>query len=97
MLARDVDGDGKLDLLLAGNFTGFKPEIGSMSASYGLFLHGDGRGRFTPSAPSESGFFVSGEARDIERVAGRRGSAYIVTRNNDGPLVFRATAPERAP
>src|SRR5205823_6293803 len=48
ILAQDVDGDGKPDLLLAGNFDGVQPEIGRMSASYGLVLRGDGHGRFTP-------------------------------------------------
>jgi enediyne biosynthesis protein E4 len=43
ILARDVDADGKSDLLLAGNFAGVRPEIGPMTASYGLLLRGDGR------------------------------------------------------
>jgi hypothetical protein len=89
--AADFDRDGKLDLLLAGNFAGFKPEIGSMSASYGLYLHGDGKGNFAPVHEAESGFMVPGEARDIERVGTRGGPLYVVTRNNDRPLVFRST------
>src|SRR5881398_2277074 len=93
MLARDLDGDGKTDLLLAGNFDGVQPEIGRMSASYGLFLRGDGKGQFTPVATSRSGFFVPGQARDIERVRTRRGNLYVVTRNNDRPLVFRSSPP----
>src|SRR5881409_3353714 len=48
ILARDFDEDGKTDLLLAGNFDGVKPEIGRMSASYGLLLRGDGQGDVTP-------------------------------------------------
>ena len=93
MLARDFDGDGKTDLLLAGNFDGVQPEIGRMSASYGLFLRGDGKGQFTPVAASRSGFFVPGQARDIERVRTRRGDLYVVTRNNDRPFVFRSSPP----
>src|SRR5438034_3344254 len=93
MLARAFDGDGKTDLLLAGNFDGVQPEIGRMSASYGLFLRGDGTGRFTPVATSRSGFFVPGQARDIERVRTRRGNLYVVTRNSDRPLVFRSSPP----
>ena len=41
LLADDVDGDGTLDLLLGGNFYGFKPEIGRAAASYALLLRGD--------------------------------------------------------
>ncbi|MGH7475842.1 MAG: VCBS repeat-containing protein [Longimicrobiales bacterium] len=90
--ANDLDGDGKLDLLLTGNFDGVKPEIGRMSAGYGLFLRGDGAGRFTPVPAAESGFVVPGQSRDIQRVRTRRGDLYIVARNNDRPLMFRAGA-----
>ncbi len=92
MLARDLDGDGKLDLLLAGNFDGVKPEIGRMSASYGLFLRGIGDGTFDPVPATESGFLVPGEARDIQRVRTRQGELYVVTRNDDRPMIFRASA-----
>jgi hypothetical protein len=45
LLADDVDRDGRTDLLLAGNFDGFKPDIGRAAAGYGVLLRGDGRGR----------------------------------------------------
>jgi enediyne biosynthesis protein E4 len=90
ILAQDVDGDGKPDLLLAGNFDGVQPAIGRMSASYGLLLRGDGTGRFTPLRTAQSGFLVPGQARDIQRVRMRRGDLYVVTRNNDRPLVLAA-------
>jgi enediyne biosynthesis protein E4 len=96
ILAGDVDGDGKTDLLLAGNFDGVQPEIGRMSASYGLLLRGDGAGRFTPVRAARSGFMVPGQARDIQRVRTRRGDLYVVTRNNDRPLIFRAATGARA-
>jgi hypothetical protein len=48
LAARDVDGDGRLDVLLGGNFDGVKPELGRMAASDGLVLRGDGAGGFTP-------------------------------------------------
>ncbi|MGE5142050.1 MAG: VCBS repeat-containing protein [Acidobacteriota bacterium] len=90
ILAQDVEGRGKADLLVAGNFDGVQPEIGRMSAGYGLLLRGDGKGGFTPAGVRQSGFFVPGQARDIKRVRTRSGDIYVVTRNNDRPLVFRA-------
>jgi hypothetical protein len=95
VVARDVDGDGKTDLLLAGNFDGFPPGYGRMAASYGLVLKGNGAGGFRPLAPSESGFFVPGQTRDIARVRTKDGAIYIVARNNDRPLLFRAPAPPK--
>jgi hypothetical protein len=86
--ASDLNGDGKPDLLLAGNFDGVKPEIGKMDAGYGLYLRGDGKGHFSPVREMDSGFQVPGQARDIQRVRTRKGNIYIVTRNNDRPLVF---------
>jgi hypothetical protein len=92
ILAGDFDRDGKLDLLLAGNFEGVQPAIGRMSASYGLYLRGDGRGGFTAVGSAISGFFVPGAARDIQRLRTRTGDLYVVARNNDRPLFFRARA-----
>ena len=91
ILSQDVDGDGKIDLLVAGNFDGVKPEIGRMSAGYGLLLKGDGKGGFTPVGVRQSGFSVPGQGRDIKRLRTRTGDMYVVARNNDRPLVFRAT------
>jgi hypothetical protein len=92
ILAAELDGDELLDLLLAGNFDGFKPEIGRMSASYGLFLRGDGDGGFLPVRTVESGFLVRGQARDIKRVRTQQGDVFVVSRNNDRPVIFRTTA-----
>ena len=89
ILAGDFDHDGNTDLLLAGNFSGVQPEIGSMMASYGLILRGNGRGGFTLLHADQSGFVVPGESRDIQRLRTRRGDLYIVARNNDRPLFFR--------
>jgi hypothetical protein len=96
ILASDIDHDGHTDLLLAGNFDGFKPQIGRMAASYGLLLHGDGKGNFKPVRSRESGFFVPGQARDIAKVRTARGELYVVTRNNDRPLFFRPKSSARA-
>jgi len=92
ILATDADRDGRLDLFLAGNFDGVKPEIGRMAASYGLFLRGDGKGGFTPWRTAESGFVVPGQARDIQRIRRSGDDVYMVARNNDRPLFFNLTA-----
>lgn len=89
ILPVQADADGRLDLFVAGNFDGVRPEIGRMSASYGLLLKGDGRGGFTPVPTEHSGFFVPGQARDIQRLRTRGEDLYVVSRNNDRPLFFR--------
>jgi hypothetical protein len=98
ILAADVDGDGTRDLLLGGNFDGFKPDIGRASASAGLVLRGDPArcaragglcAPFTPVRAPEGGFVVPGQTRDIQRVRTRAGDLYVVARNNDRALLFR--------
>jgi hypothetical protein len=100
ILPADVDGDGHTDLILGGNFDGFKPEIGRAAASYGLVLRGDPsrcRARdercapFEPLRAAESGFVVPGQTRDIRRVRTRDGALVVVARNGDSPLLFRPT------
>jgi len=89
ILARDADGDGVLDLLLVGNFDGFKPDIGRASEGRGLVLRSDGKGGFTPLPTSASGFDVPGQSRDVQRVRTRGGELIVVARNNDRPFVLR--------
>lgn len=91
--ARDVNGDGRMDLLLAGNFDGVKPEFGRMSASEGLVLLGTTSGEFEPLRPAQSGFRVPGQARAITTVRTRTGSRIFVARNNATPLVFSTVRP----
>jgi hypothetical protein len=93
ILPADVDLDGHLDLLVAGNLDGATPAIGRMRASYGLLLRGDGAGGFTPVEGLESGFVVPGQAREIQRVQTRQGVRYVVTRNDDRALVFEPARP----
>ncbi|HVU95237.1 MAG TPA: VCBS repeat-containing protein, partial [Puia sp.] len=84
ILPGDFDGDGKMDLLVGGNFYESKPEVGIYDASYGLLLKGDGQGGFVPVPAEKSGFFVKGAVRDIERV----GDRVVVARNNDSVRTF---------
>ncbi len=88
--ATDVNQDGNLDILLSGNLSATQPDFGSYDAGVGLVLLGDGKGNFKDMSPSESGFIVLGEGRDIEilRTAKSNQLVYLVSRNNDTVLAF---------
>jgi len=84
ILADDFDGDGRADLLVAGNLYGVPPVLGRYDASYGLLLHGSGDGRFDPVAMDRSDLLIEGQARHmgvLRRPGGER--VVVVARNND--------------
>jgi enediyne biosynthesis protein E4 len=85
----DYNGDGHLDVLLAGNFYDVLPEIGRYDASFGLVLAGQGGGEFRVLKPKESGFFVQGQVRHLGLVRGPGGKRLVVlAKNGDRAQVF---------
>jgi hypothetical protein len=92
ILPGDFDGDGRVDLLLAGNLYGVQPSIGRLDASRGVLLRGDGRGGFTAVDPEASGVVVEGQSRKLAWL--RRpdgGRLVVVARNNDRLALLRPT------
>ncbi|WP_173021424.1 VCBS repeat-containing protein [Lewinella sp. W8] len=61
----DLNGDGHLDVLAAGNQTVAKPEIGINAAGFGSVLLGDGTGNFTALGPAETNLVLRGDVRAL--------------------------------
>lgn len=83
-VADDYDGDGHVDLLVAGNLYGVPPVLGRYDASYGLLLKGAGNGSFSAVDMERSGVVIDGQVphmAPIQLAGGRRG--IVVARNND--------------
>ncbi len=87
----DFNGNGYIDILLAGNLYDVKPSMGGrQDAGFGLLLIGDGQGNFEPVHYRDSGFLVKGQARAIREFTSNNGTSNIlVARNNDSVLLFR--------
>ena len=88
ILAKDVDNDGNVDILLGGNLYGAKPEVGRYDANQGLMLKGDSTGNFTALTSAQSGFFVDGEMRDLVAIKVGNKTVIMAARNNDSLVLF---------
>ncbi|MDC6365868.1 MULTISPECIES: VCBS repeat-containing protein [Flavobacteriaceae] len=82
-LVQDYNKDGNLDLLIAGNLHASEVETPRNDAGYGLFLKGDGLGGFVSIPAYESGFFASGDVKDMATIEVGEESYVVVAKNND--------------
>lgn len=88
IIVKDFDGDGKKDILLAGNKFDVEVETTPADASPGLFLKGLGDMNFKPYKPMESGFFAPYNVKDIQPIKLANGSGILVSANNDRLRIF---------
>lgn len=86
IVSGDFNGDGNIDLLLAGNKYGMDVETNPCDAGVGAFLAGDGKGNFTYVENRIAGFWAPMEARDLIMVNGANNRRTILVSNNNGPL-----------
>ena len=95
-LADDFDGDGRADLLVAGNFYGVTPVFGRYDASYGLMMRGSADRRLVPVEMDESNLAIEGQVRHLKMLKGANGERLIaVARNNDKLEILRVNTARR--
>ncbi len=82
ILVDDFDKDGALDALIAGNLFSSEVETPRNDGGYGLFLKGNNKGAFQPVNPSESGFFATGDVKDMKYIQLNSARYIIVAKNN---------------
>lgn len=88
IIVKDFDGDGKKDILIAGNKFDVEVETTPADASPGVYLKGLGNMEFKSHKPLESGFFVPYNVKDIQHIKTKKGWAVLVASNNDILRVF---------
>jgi len=78
----DYDKDGKLDVLITGNMYNSEVETPRNDAGHGLFLKGDGKGKFKSVAATDSGFFTPGDVKNMEKINVKGKNYLLITKNN---------------
>ena len=85
----DINNDGFLDIIMAGNNYEFKPQYSRLDANYGSVLLNDGKLNFTWQDYDTSGFFVKEEVKHLKQFKDKNGKAYVITAtNNSKPKIF---------
>ena len=85
-MANDIDADGNIDLILAGNEYQTASATGRYDASYGLVLKGNGKGSFTPVNFIQSGFIIDGDVKDMKLVNIKNKGKLLIAAPNDSQL-----------
>jgi len=86
ILAEDFDGDGKIDILFAGNDYSAESNGGWHDAMTGVLLKSRGEGTFETISSAESGFYVTGDVRDMAFITNKEGQKMILVGQNSGDL-----------
>ena len=93
IVVRDVDGDGALDLIVAGNLYNAEPNVPRADAGNGLWLRGDGKGGFLPVPPRESGFLAPLDATGLALLKTTTGVGLLIANAGDSLQAYRIIRP----
>lgn len=83
ILSKDFNGDGFIDLLVAGNLYSSEIETPRNDAGYGQFLKGNGKGSFDAISSSKTGLYIPGDVKDMETIIIGETQYIIVAKNNE--------------
>lgn len=86
---RDINADGRPDLVMGGNQFGFLPQFGRLDASFGHVLLNRGGRQFTYLTTAQSGVELRGQVRDIVAIKGGGKEQLLFLQNDAAPVLFR--------
>ncbi len=89
IVVEDVDADGRKDLIVAGNFSPYRVQLGPADASYGQLLIQKKPWQFEAIGPEQSGLWADGDVRGLTLVEVAGQKWLVAGRNDQQTLVFR--------
>ena len=84
----DLNGDGKKDLVMAGNDAGFMPQFSKLDASFGHVLLNRGKGQYERLENKNTGFSIRGDVKTLAVVTIKGKKHLLATVNNEKPRLF---------
>ncbi|MEN0060798.1 MAG: VCBS repeat-containing protein [Myxococcota bacterium] len=92
-VVHDVDQDGHLDLIVAGNLEKTEVETPRIDGGTGWVLKGSASGVYTPISSVESGFTARGDVKGLAKLRLSNGTGVVVVRNHGPATLFRIAEP----
>ena len=87
-IVMDINNDGNSDLVTVGNHFGVEVETTRYDAGIGSVFIGDGNNNFKFLEPTESGFYIPNDSRDLKVIKQNKKNLLIVTNNNSSLSIF---------
>ncbi len=84
----DVNQDGHLDMVIAGNIFDSEVETPRSDAEFGSIAFGDGKGNFRKSSFKESGLYIPYECRSIVQLNSNGKSYFVFGNNNEAVKIY---------
>jgi hypothetical protein len=85
----DFTGDGKKDILLAGNFYPYRVQLGRNDAGSGVLLTLMANGSYTCLPMAKTGFYATGDVRSLIPLRLSKGRYVLVGINDDSLKLFK--------
>jgi enediyne biosynthesis protein E4 len=89
ILATDINGDGKQDLVAGGNRFDLLPQFCRLDASFGHVLINSGDKKWKELSSQQSGLLIRGQLRDIVEWKSKNNRFVLFLQNDDLPLLYK--------